>query len=88
LQANGQYEFTDKKCVAPEAAPVQEKSALEANAPNSEVKRTDPPHENAIAQPHEAIPASAPPEAQPKQAPLSNGGAAPSAPLKNNNPTT
>jgi hypothetical protein len=88
LQANGQYEFTDKKCVAPVSGPVQEQSVPEVSTANSEVKRADPPHADAIAQPHEALPARAPLEAQPKQAPLSNGSAIPSAPLKNNNPTS
>jgi hypothetical protein len=83
LQANGQYEFTDKKCVPAAPATVQEQSVPVTNAQNNEVK-----HADAIAQPHDASPSSAPLEAQPKPAPLSNGGAVPSAPLKNTNPTT
>jgi len=88
LQANGQYEFTDKKCVAPVSGPAQEQSVPEISTPSNEVKRADPPHADTIAQPHEASPAHAPLEAQPKQVPLSNGSAVPSAPLKNGNPTS
>jgi hypothetical protein len=88
LQANGQYEFTDKKCVATTPAAVPAKSGSENNSTNSEAKRTDPPHANAIAQPHEASTAHAPLEAQPKHDSLPSGSTVPSAPQKNSNPTT
>jgi hypothetical protein len=75
LQADGRYEFTDKKCVAAVPVPVQEKPSAPSVA-------------DAIAQTHDAAPASAPLEAQPRPAPLSKSNAVPSAPLKNNAPTT
>jgi hypothetical protein len=81
LQANGLYEYSDKKCVPVAPTASQQQSAPVTDTQNSEVKQTDSPHADAISQPHEA--AHAPLEARTQQTP--NTSAVPaSAPQTNN----
>jgi hypothetical protein len=72
LQANGRYEFTDKKCVPVTPSAVQEQAAPVTSSSGNEANPADP---------QSAARVSAPLEVQPEQAP--NSSAVPSAPQPN-----
>ena len=81
MQANGQYEFTDKKCVPVTPSATQEQTAPVTSSSGNEAKPAD-----TNAQPRAAAHVSAPLEVQPQQTP--NSSAVPPAPQPDHNPTT
>jgi hypothetical protein len=88
LQPDGHYEFTDKKCVAPEPTFPQEQAVSAVVSASSEVKHTDAPASAVVAQPHATLPVHSPQEALPKQTSPTNSTNVPSLPANSAKPNT
>lgn len=80
LQANGLYEYSDKKCVDVAPSAVQKQSAPVTDPQINEAKQSDSIHADATTQLHETAHARAPLEVQPQQIP-NGSGVSPSAPI-------